>query len=74
MRLRFLVKVEEHDHIKEEHHNSTRVYNDMDHRGELRVHENVMSRDAKECNDQVEDAMNGIARQYDHDGRKDREE
>ena len=74
MWLGFLIEIEEHDHIKEEHHDGACINDDVHDGEELCVHENVVPGDAEECDDKIKDAVNGIARDNDHDGREYRKE
>ncbi len=66
MWLRFSIEIEEHDHIEEEHHNGARVNDDVHDSQELRVEEHVVTSDAKECYNKIEDAVNRVARHNDH--------
>ncbi len=70
MWLCFPVKIEEHDHIKKEYHNGTRIYNNVHDGEELCVHKNIVTRDAEECDDQIEDTVDGIARNNHHNCRQ----
>lgn len=66
MWLRFFVEIEEHDHIKEEYHDGTRVNDNVYNSQELCVEEHIMTCDAEECYDEIENAMNRVARNNDH--------
>jgi len=67
MWLRFPVEIEEHYNIKEEHHNGTCVNDNVYNSQELCIEQHIMTGDAKERDDEVKNAVNRIARHYDHD-------
>lgn len=53
VRLGLVVKIQIHDHIKEQYHDCSRIDNYVYGGQKLSIQQNVMAGDTKECNDEV---------------------
>ena len=64
MRLGLMVEVQHHDHVEEQHHDGTCIDNNVHHRQELGLEQQLVAGDTEECKNKIQYAMHRILGKY----------
>jgi hypothetical protein len=70
----FVIQVQQHDHIQEQHHDGSGVDDYMSDKQELRIQQQVVTRNCEECKNEVEHTMHRVPGEHHHQCTKHRDE
>src|SRR5262249_29626493 len=68
VRLGFLVQVQQHDHVEEQHHDGAGIHDDVHDKKKLRVQQQVVAANGKKSNDEVQHAVHRAFREHHQQG------
>ena len=74
MRLSFFIEIQQHDYIQKQNHDGPCIDYYVNGCQELGIHQNVMTCNAEESQDQIQYTMYRIFRKHNQDSKKHREE